>query len=325
MELIVEIINRSGRMLKRRKLNGESISIGRAYDNCLILDDPSVNPHHVSIQTSSEHDFLVRDLASVNGLIHNGKNIKDNVLLNSGDEFVLGKTHLRIYKLDYPVDETVIFDSVDGAVDFFSRNTVVIGAVLLATLLIVLEVWNGTISEMKAQDFFETISTLYITAITVALFWGLIGRVVKHEMFFKMQLSLILLYIALAMCMQFLHQVVLFNTMNYAISTSLYVVIECVVLTTLFWLNLRIATNQANSQRWVSAAILSVGVVMFSFSSEFFSRINFSESPNFVSALKPPLLRIVSGVALEDFLQNGEVIYSHDVKRDNQQELLIEK
>ena len=113
--------------------------------------------------------------------------------------------------------------------------------------------------------------------------------------------------------------------MNYAVSTSLYVVVECVVLTTLFWLNLRIATNQANRQRWVSAAILSVGVVMFSFSSEFFGRVNFSESPNFVSVLKPPLLRVVSGVALDDFLKNGEVIYSHDVKRDNQQASQIEK
>lgn len=325
MELIIEIINRSGKMLERRKLNGESISIGRAYDNCLILDDLSVNPHHVSIKASSEHDFLIQDLASVNGLVHEGQNIKDKLLLDSGDEFVLGKTHLRIYKLDYPVDETVSFDSVDEAVEFLTRNIVVVGAIILATLLIVLEVWNGTIGEVKAQDFFETISALYIVAVTVALFWGLIGRVVKHEIFFKMQLSLMLLYIAFGMCIQFLHQVVLFNSMNYAVSTSLYVVVECVVLTTLFWLNLRIATNQANRQRWVSAAILSVGVVMFSFSSEFFGRVNFSESPNFVSVLKPPLLRVVSGVALDDFLKNGEVIYSHDVKRDNQQASQIEK
>ena len=316
MELIVEIINRSGRVLERCKLNGEKISIGRAYDNCLILDDLSVSQHHISIETGVGHDFLINDLDSVNGLMYQGKNVKGSVLLNSGDEFVLGKTHLRIYKLDHPVKETVILDSVDGAVNFFSRNLVVIAALALATLLAVLDVWNGVIEGQKTQDLFETISALYIVAIAVALFWGLIGRVVKHEMFFKTQLSLILLYIAFALCIQFMHQVVLFNSLNYVISTTIYVIVECVVLATLFWLNLRIATNQANIQRWVSAGILSVSIVMFSLSAEPFNRINFSESPNFVSVLKPPSLRIVSGIDLEEFLQKGDVIYQHDIKHE---------
>lgn len=318
MELIIEIINRSGRVLERRKLEGDSISIGRAYDNSLILDDMSVDPHHVSIETSNDDGFLLRDLASVNGLVYKSKNIKNSISLQSGDEFVLGNTHLRIYSLNHPVKNTVSLDNVDGAVNYFSKNLVVIGAILLATLLIALEIWNGAIDELKAQDFFETISILYIGAIAIALFWGLIGRVVKHEMFFKIQLSLILFYISLAVCIQFIYHTILFNTLNYPVTTGIYALVECVFLAILFWLNLRIATNQANIQRWVSATILSVCIVMFSFSAEFFARINYSNSPYFVSSLKPPSLRVASGVSLEDFLHNSEAIYSHKLDEKHQ-------
>ena len=311
MELIVEIINRSGRVLERRKLDGESISIGRAYNNSLILDDASVDPHHVSIETSGDGSFLLQDLGSVNGLVYNRKKINDSVSLQSGDEFVLGNTHLRIYSLNHPVEETISLDSVDGAMNYFSKNIVVIAAMLVATLLIALEIWNGAIAELKAQDFFETISILYIGAIAAALFWGLIGRVVKHEMFFKIQLSLILFYISLAVCVQFLYHVILFNTLNYPVTTSIYALVECVFLAILFWLNLRIATNQVNTQRWVSATILSACIVMFSFSAEFFARMNYSSTPYFVSSLKPPSLRVASSVSLEDFLHNSEAIYVH--------------
>lgn len=318
MELIVEIINRSGRVLERRKLEGESISIGRAYDNSLILDDVSVDPHHASIEISNDDNFLLRDLGSVNGLVYKSNNIKDNVSLQSGEEFVLGNTHLKIYSLNHPVQETVSLDSVDGAMNYFSKNLVVIGAILLATLLISLEIWNGAIDELKAQDFFETISILYIGAIAIALFWGFIGRVVKHEMFFKMQLSLILFYISLAVCIQFLYHTILFNTLNYPVTTGVYALVEYVFLAILFWLNLRIATNQANVQRWVSATILSVCIVMFSFSAEFFARINYSNSPYFVSSLKPPSLRLASSVGLEDFLHKGESIYSHKLEKKHE-------
>ncbi|MFK7794245.1 MAG: FHA domain-containing protein [Gammaproteobacteria bacterium] len=314
MELIVEIINRSGRVLERRTLDGERITIGRAYDNSLILDDVSVDPHHISIDISGDGGFQLQDLASVNGLIYKNRNIKGEVSLQSGDEFVLGKTHLRIYNLNHPVEETVSLDSVDGVLNYLSKNIILVGAVLLATLLIALEIWNGAVAELKAQDFFETISILYIGAIAIALFWGLIGRVVKHEMFFKMQLSLILFYISLAVCIQFLYHVILFNTLNYPITTSTYALIECIFLAILFWLNLRIATNQANVQRWVSATILSVCIVLFSFSAEFFARINHSNSPYFVSSLKPPSLRVASATNLDDFLRKGEAIYSHKIE-----------
>ena len=317
MELIIEIINRSGRMLERRKLSGETISIGRGYDNCLILDDLSVNPHHASIEISDDHDFLVRDLGSANGLLHKGENVKGSAALDSGDEFVLGKTHLRIYRVDHPVKRTVSLDSVDEAVNFFSRNLVVLAATLLAISLIALGVWNETISEFKAQEFIETIAALFVLALAVALFWGLIGRVVKHEMFFKTQLSLILLYIAIASCIQFFYHVILFNTMSYTITTCIYMFVECVFLATLFWLNLRIATNQANPQRWMSTGMLSASIVLFSFSAEFFDRMNISESPYFISVLMPPSLRITSGVSLENFLQKGELIYSHNLQEQS--------
>ena len=67
MELIFEITDQSGRSHQYRRLSGERLTVGRAWDNDLILSDPAVNPHHAIIELDENRQLMITDLDTLNG------------------------------------------------------------------------------------------------------------------------------------------------------------------------------------------------------------------------------------------------------------------
>ena len=69
------------------------ITIGRAPDNLLPLEDPSVSGRHAQLELVGE-DYLLKDLDSTNGTRVNGVRV-DTQLLQDGDEISFGNTRMR--------------------------------------------------------------------------------------------------------------------------------------------------------------------------------------------------------------------------------------
>lgn len=68
--------------------------IGRASENDIMLADPSVSRIHAQIRESHGH-FTISDLDSGSGTIINGKRLRAPLVLQSGDEIILGDTQLK--------------------------------------------------------------------------------------------------------------------------------------------------------------------------------------------------------------------------------------
>ena len=69
---LLEVLNRSGQVDQRIAVAPGRITVGRALDNDVILDDPYVCPHHLALEVESGHVTL-EDLDSVNGTLVNGE------------------------------------------------------------------------------------------------------------------------------------------------------------------------------------------------------------------------------------------------------------
>lgn len=76
------------------ELSAGTLTIGRAGDNNVRLDDQTISKHHAKIVTyfNATH---VEDLDSTNGTYVNGKKISQHVL-QPGDVLLIGKHKLRI-------------------------------------------------------------------------------------------------------------------------------------------------------------------------------------------------------------------------------------
>ena len=88
-------INKNSLSLDELQLEHGTITIGRAADNDIFLDDPALSSHHAKIVTlfTASH---IEDLNSTNGTFVNGKSIAEHTL-HSGDIITLGSFQIAFY------------------------------------------------------------------------------------------------------------------------------------------------------------------------------------------------------------------------------------
>ncbi len=101
--IIVELLGRSGNVSHRVRLDG-SASVGRAYDNDVIVDDPYVDPRALQISATEDGAILVRDLGTTNGVYDSdGKRLAETETVRIGAVLRVGRTRFRIVRGDTPV------------------------------------------------------------------------------------------------------------------------------------------------------------------------------------------------------------------------------
>lgn len=57
-----------------------SLTLGRAQDNDIVLEDSTVSSYHARISLTEQGLFLFEDLGSTNGLLYEGKKTENGIL-----------------------------------------------------------------------------------------------------------------------------------------------------------------------------------------------------------------------------------------------------
>lgn len=78
-------------------LDGAEISVGRAPESKLFLDDITVSRNH-AIFKQIDGSWSLHDLGSLNGTYVNREILADSIELNSGDEIQIGKFRFTFYR-----------------------------------------------------------------------------------------------------------------------------------------------------------------------------------------------------------------------------------
>ena len=73
-------------------------NIGRSDDNSVVIDDPSISPHHVQF-AERDGTWWVRDLGSVYGTLLNWKRVSESKL-SDGDSLLIGSIRCKFEVLD---------------------------------------------------------------------------------------------------------------------------------------------------------------------------------------------------------------------------------
>ncbi len=100
----VEILNRHGGVIARRRCAGDTLRIGRGYDNDVIIDDPFVAAAHLRVARGEDGRLTVEDLGSANGtyLGHGRERVQRRII--GGDEILrIGHSYLRLREASHAV------------------------------------------------------------------------------------------------------------------------------------------------------------------------------------------------------------------------------
>lgn len=173
----IEVLDAKGRATARFAVEAWPVTIGRAYTNRVILDDPFVSPEHLSIAQDESGRLYASDLDSVNGLrdAPGGKRVAVLPLV-SGAPFQIGHTVLRYCDFQQSV--------APAAVEVGGRGRRVpswcLGLASLSILLVALLLENYFDSYERfylARSVSETMATLSMVFSWAGL-WSLLSRVV---------------------------------------------------------------------------------------------------------------------------------------------------
>jgi pSer/pThr/pTyr-binding forkhead associated (FHA) protein len=302
MELVFKISESPVRSSVYQKVKGEVIRIGRAFDNDLILNDPAISPQHAEIIMDEDGNMWFADLDSLNGTIKDRSHkVEGRIELNSGSEFTLGKTTLHVYSPDHSVESAIRIQPASSLTNLLANPLILTVSVVLVALLYGMEQWLNMFQEFKWQEIINIELIIFGSALSIGIFWAIVGRIFKHEANFKSQMKILL-----------------FNTLNYQLAMMLMLSLEFVLIAALLWFNLQLATNQTLEQRIRTSVVISAALVALSIYSEFINTSEFSDSPEYVKLLQSPALRFIDGVDEEHYVSELSVVFDKLESESNQ-------
>ncbi|MGY8814032.1 MAG: FHA domain-containing protein [Gammaproteobacteria bacterium] len=310
MELIFKILSQPGRTEDIRKLDGERITVGRAFDNDLIVSDTEVSPHHAVIETDENGQLILNDLNSLNGIYSDqNQKVDRKIALNSGSQFRIGKTVIYMFTPDHPVPDALDNTELSTLPQILDHPLVLVFAILLVSLIHAMDQWLNMVAEFQWKEIINTELVVLGGALLTGIFWSVIGRVFKHEANLKKQFTVILVFIAAQFLLTSLFELILFNTLNYYFSLAIMLVFEFCLIAALLWCNLLLAVNQTSFQRMRTAVSVSMMLIALSIYSEFNFDSEVSNSPEYVKLLSPPALQLTNTISEDDYLTSIMVVF----------------
>jgi hypothetical protein len=181
----VEIVDRHGDVTARHAVHRWPVRVGRSYDADVIVDDPYIAPHHLTIEPAAEGAYAASSADTMNGLSVRPRNERVSAAAIGPDDLVrIGHTQLRVRPRDY----TVAAERPMRAVALYRRPLVFVAlaAVVLAVLLaaaVVLAVLlaNGWVRTFDEDEKYTFIAPVLAFAAVIAIWisvWSFVSTAV---------------------------------------------------------------------------------------------------------------------------------------------------
>jgi hypothetical protein len=169
----VEILARHHHEVATRyRFASTPITIGRAYDNDVVVDDPHVAAHHLRIARNEDGALVAEDLGSRNGLwVDRERERRAEIVLDGEYELRIGATLLRVRTAAYAVSAE---QPMLRALPFWpAAIACIVGVFGLAAL----DLWLSETGEPKAIRYFTPLLILTIVVCVWTTAWSVVTRV----------------------------------------------------------------------------------------------------------------------------------------------------
>ena len=104
--LIIQLGAKHGRLAEIYRSDSDVIRVGRSFRNQLVLTDPYVEPEQAQFYATAT-GWRLQIKQQTNRTLKNGSVLTDmDVAVQPGDSIIFGRTELRLYTQDYPVEAT---------------------------------------------------------------------------------------------------------------------------------------------------------------------------------------------------------------------------
>jgi len=283
----IEVLSRQHDVVARHRLSALPITIGRAYDNDVVVDDPHVAAHHLRIVRDENGELEAEDLGSRNGLYFDHERTRrERIVLDGERALRIGHTLVRVRAATHAVPEEL---PVVRGLPFWPAAILCVAGVFAVTLL---DVWLRETGESKAIRYFTPIVILAAAICIWVAAWSVLTRVFTGRARFGLHFLIISAGVLAFSLYDQLAELGAFALSWTALATTTYIVA---------WLMLGavcvahlLAMNRARPTPKIAviAVLIAAGIAMQTLrQSEWRSTYG---APVTLQRLEPPALRLVS-------------------------------
>lgn len=314
MEIIIEEIGRNKKLLARHKFLTNKVTLGRGYNNSVILSDPHICPEHLSIEFDGEN-WLVKDNDSINGsFLAESKQNADQHIIHSGDIIRLGKSFIRIILPNHPVESTVPFSFFEGFIDFLRKPLIIAFNIAFFTLIAGLMFYLNQPSDVNFTQVIVRAIGITLMFATWPVMIALISHFNKHEARIVTQLAVSFAFFNLMWFSDVFESIVAFNlSANWSLD-NLIALVPIALAFLMIWLNCYIGFHMSKRKRTIIA--LSITTVLFGggYMIQLSKQPDFSVLPNYDATIMNPVFKFAPSSSVDEFIEDTNKLFEKTAK-----------
>jgi hypothetical protein len=277
------------------------VTIGRGYDNDVILEDPYVAPRHAVVERSTTGDLEVADAGSRNGLFRAGTRPRlTRERVDTDARYRVGRTELRVRTSSHPVPAELL---ERGSGRWWQAVTPTVAVVASAGMLFSND-WSATFERADPAKLVLPPVILVLALFLWSGAWGLAGRLLRGEWRFAAHLT------AAALTVVAYFFVNNWDYLQFALSWPWLFYPGLAVLGAFvawgLWRHLSLVTRNPGWGVAVAAvAVTAVSVGSFALSS-YVGREDDLTRMAYLKTIKPPAVRLAKGREAGEFFREAE-------------------
>ena len=321
--IIVEVLDRFGKIRERHRIVEFPCRIGRGYHNDIILDDPYVSASHAELILDGNHNIILNDTASDNG-VYNTHPVEriDTAMVQDNQRVRIGHTDLRFRSPQFAVKDTVKERSKPhgtlaqlGLISLLPLVWIVIAGLLL---------WNtyleqAIIEVTFGQVLYKTMPFLIFLPLW-AFAWSVVSKIVTHRFYYRQHAIWVSsVFIAIYLFELALQYLEFMSGIDF-LSDRITLFSDIIFIALLFYGHLQYSTTY--SKRKAAAIGTIIGVLLTSTIqlSSYLGQAEFSNIPQFSGILKPPVFVLQQGKSIEAFFADSAEVKKFDYHDDHRGE-----
>ena len=303
----LEVLDRSGNVTQRHAIAALPVSVGRAYDNDLVVADPYVCGRHLTVTLDNAGQIVAEDLDSVNGLFAAGsKQRRHRCTLTSGEPVRFGHSRLRYRSRSFAVAPALPDHSPGLGLGLLESPIVQFLLCAAALFTVWMSGYLGSVDRREvAQPLFDLIGPAGGVLVWAGL-WTFAGRVMSHRVKFLSHCAIAASAILAVTVLDAGIEYVAFAFSVDEVRTALSALMAFVVLSIMMYAHLRFSTLALPRRLRVSATVFAlVAVGLITLRTEI-SDDEFATSPRYEGTLKAPQYKIARTVPSEAYFAELE-------------------
>ena len=301
---LIEVLDRDGQVRQSVTVPQWPLRIGRALDNDLVLSDPHVAAHHLSIDAGGESGLALTAADTVNGVLIGGKRVSHGeqvALVDAGDALELSVGHTRL-RLRLPGHTLAPELALAPTVSLKRRAApiAIVALVLLAGVLFGTYLGNDPDTFARAAG--STLLSVFVGAAVWCGVWAMLSKIFTRHAYFGWHLR-VFLFAALALMLFSAVPPLLAFAFSWPWVTDFAFVAEIAVAAGAFYFHL-LAVEPARHRilKWaaLTCALVGIGLTLW-FNVQ---RSDLFGDELYMNHLFPPALRVAKPIPTDAFI-NG--------------------